>query len=325
MNDDYLFDGSGEPDPEIVRLELLLGRYRSPVTRLRGYAVTRRRRWLAIAATLVLVVGASLLAFSLRLRWGSDASWDILHVDGMATLDGRPIDARAQLAVGKELRTGANSHVTARIARVGTVEIGPDSRVVLVDTGKRHRMRLVRGTLSARLWAPPFTFAVRTPAGLASDIGCAFALRYDEGAGEVRVTSGWVDFDGDTRSSMIPAGAVAELRDAIGPGTPFYDDATPAFRAALHAFDFAGDRTALPRVVAAARPRDAMTLLHLLERARAEDRAMLFDALTALAPPPAGVTRAGVLDRDLHMLDMWRRSLGLGGVKRWWIHWRDAL
>jgi len=323
MND-YLFDGSGEADPEVVRLELLLARYRLPVARLRGRAVARRRVW-AIAAAVMIVVGASLFAVSLRFRWGSDAAWDILHVDGVATLDGRAIDAKARLAVGKELRTGAGSHVTARIARVGTVEIGPDSRVILVDTGKRHRMRLERGTLSARLWAPPFTFAVRTPAGLASDIGCAFALRYDEGAGEVRVTSGWVDFDGDTRSSLIPAGAVAELRDALGPGTPFYTDAAPAFRAALHAFDFEGDRAALPRLVAAARPRDAMTLLHLLERAPADDRAMLFDALSALTPPPAGVTREGVLHRDLHMLDLWRRSLGLGGVKRWWVHWRDAL
>jgi hypothetical protein len=305
----------------------LLSRYRfdPAVTRLRASAVARRRRWLAIAAALIVIVGASLFAYVHRFRWGSDASWDILNVNGSATLDGRAIDARSRLAVGKELRTGAGSHVIARIARVGTVEIGSDSRVILVDTGERHRMRLERGTLSARLWAPPFTFAVRTPAGLASDIGCAFTLRYDEGAGEVRVTSGWVDFDGDTRSSLIPAGAIAELRDAIGPGTPFYDDASPAFRAALRAFDFQGDHAALPRVIAAARPRDAMTLLHLLQHSRPEDRGMLFDALSALASPPAGVTRAGVLKRDLRMLDAWRRSLGLSGVKQWWVNWRDAL
>ena len=28
MKDDYLWDGSGEPDPEVKRLETVLGRYR---------------------------------------------------------------------------------------------------------------------------------------------------------------------------------------------------------------------------------------------------------------------------------------------------------
>ena len=104
------------------------------------------------------------------------------------------------------------------------------------------------------MWAPPFTFSVRTPAGLASDIGCAFDLRYDGSSGEVRVTSGWVDFDGEDRSSLIPAGAVAELRKD-NPGTPYYFDATPAFRAALRVYDH-GDHAALPRVLAEARARD---------------------------------------------------------------------
>src|SRR5260221_9473805 len=29
MSDDYLFDGTGEPDPDVVRLEQMLGRLRS--------------------------------------------------------------------------------------------------------------------------------------------------------------------------------------------------------------------------------------------------------------------------------------------------------
>lgn len=330
MNDDYLWDRSGEPDPEIARLESLLGRYRHEEdelsTRRFGGLRARRSTWLALAASLVLIIAAVAIAFAFRFRWRNDAAWDIVSVEGAPTLDGRVIDANARFAVGEELRTDAKSRVTVRIARVGEMEVGPNSRVALVDTGtRRHRLRLERGTISARVWAPPFTFGVRTPAGLASDIGCAFTLRYAEEAGEVRVTSGWVDFDGSTRSSIIPADAVAELREE-GPGTPYYTDATPEFREALRAFDFGGDRDALRRALAAARPRDAMSVLHLLEHARgAEDRAMLYDALAPLAPPPPGVTREGIIARDLAMQRAWRDSLGLGGVKKWWIHWRDAL
>ena len=48
MSDDYLYDGTGEPDPEVVRLEQMLGRLRTttvppmitvrlPPSPLRGY------------------------------------------------------------------------------------------------------------------------------------------------------------------------------------------------------------------------------------------------------------------------------------------------
>ncbi|HKS09825.1 MAG TPA: hypothetical protein VJS13_09785 [Pyrinomonadaceae bacterium] len=64
MNDDYLWDKSGEPDPQIQQLEEILGtlRYQPkplPLPRQRNY-----RPWLAIAATLVI----ALLATGLWLR-----------------------------------------------------------------------------------------------------------------------------------------------------------------------------------------------------------------------------------------------------------------
>ncbi len=335
MNDDYLWDRSGEPDLEVARLESLLGRYRHDSSaewsgglsaRRPGELRARRSTWLAVAAALIVIFASVAIWFAVRFRWRNDAAWDIVHVEGAPTLDGRVIDANARFAVGEELRTDAKSRVTVRVARVGELEVSPNSRVTLVDTGsRRHRLRLDRGSISARVWAPPFVFGVRTPAGLASDIGCAFTLRYAEDGGAVHVTSGWVDFDGSTRSSLIPADAVAELREE-GPGTPYYTDASPELRAALRAFDFGGDRNALRRVTAAARPRDAMSLLHLLEHARGnEDRALLFDALSALAPPPPGVTREGILAHNREMQSAWRTSLGLGGVKKWWVQWRDAL
>jgi hypothetical protein len=321
VNDDYLWDRSGEPDPEIMHLESLLGRFAAnprPLVLPRRFGALRIA---AIAATLVVVLGVAL--FAMRFRWRAGEAWPVVSVSGAPTINGQVISADARLGVDDELRTDANSRATVQIARVGELTVEPNSTLSLTQTrGGRHRVRLDRGKVSARVWAPPFTFSVRTPAGLASDIGCAFDLRYDGDSGEVRVTSGWVDFDGEDRSSLIPAGAVAELRKD-NPGTPYYHDATPAFRDALRAYDL-GDHAALPRVLADARARDAMTLFHLLERAPSSERAPLFDAIARLVPPPVGVTREGILDDDRQMLARWRETLGLGGVKRWWLHWRDA-
>ncbi|HET8775677.1 MAG TPA: FecR family protein [Thermoanaerobaculia bacterium] len=327
MNEDYLWDRSGTPDPDVARLESLLARYaakdRTAGVPPAALPASRRpvRVLLAIAAALVLLI--ALTAFAMRFRWRTGEAWPIASVTGTPTINGRAITPETRFGIGDELRTDGSSRATVQIARVGELEIAPNSTVTLMQTrGGRHRVRLDRGHVSARVWAPPFTFSVHTPAGLASDVGCAFDLRYDGGSGEVRVTSGWVDFDGEERSSLIPAGAVAELRGE-NPGSPYYADASHAFRAALRAYDH--DTGPIAAVTAAARPRDAMTLLHLLERAPRADRGPLFDALVRLAPPPTGVTREGVVDRDLEMLDDWRHALGLGGIKRWWLHWRDAL
>lgn len=311
MNDDYLWDRSGEPDPDIARLEHLLGRYRhdAPLRRPHRH---RRVWWLAAAAAIVL---ASLALFAWRFSWPDGAAWSVAVTAGAPTIDGRVIRAGDTLPVGGEVRTDARSRVIVRIARVGDLEIEPNSRVSLTTTQRgAHRMKLERGTISARVWAPPFTFGVRTPAGLASDLGCVFTLHYAENAGHVGVLSGFVDFDGAARSSLIPAGALAELRPS-GPGTPYYPDATPRFRAALHRFDFEGDRDALRVVLAEARRKDAMTLLHLLERADEypEWRQPLFDRAAQLAPPPDGAD-----------IDRWRQSIGIGSPKKWWLHWRDV-
>lgn len=340
MKDDYLWDGSGTPDPEVVRLEKLLSRYAHeeqpleeaggglrladpPVEHERAKPRTRRYRWLALAASLVVIVG-TLVVF--RFQWPAGSPWEITAVNGTPTVEGKVIGASDRLAVGEALQTDARSRVTVQIARVGELEIGPESILKLVTTRRgRHRMALERGTVSAKLYAPPFTFGVRTPAGVATDVGCAFTLKYANGGGIVHVTSGWVEFENASRQVMIPRGAIVEVRDDAGPGTPHYPDANATFRDALRAYDFAADRAALRRVVAEARVRDAMTVLHLLEHTtRVDERALLFQTLARLKPPPVGITREGILRADPDMLTAWRAHMGYAGPRKWWMYLRDA-
>lgn len=324
MNDDYLWDRSGTPDPEVQRLEELLGRYKheAPLK----VAPHRPRRWLSLAAAAALIILVAAGTLAVRFYWPHGEPWDIETVSGLATINGKPVSVHDRFGVGDTLVTSANARVTVNVARVGELDIAPGTELELVATSRRrHRITLRRGSIDARVWAPPFTFGVNTPVGLASDIGCAFNIKYEDTAGLLAVTSGWVDFDGDLRSALVPQGAMSELSRDLGPGTPYWTDAPPAFVAALREFDTTASAPALGRVLATARPRDAMTVLHLLERAKREHRAPLYDKLAQLAPPPRGVTRERVIERDLEMLDQWRRSMGLIGVKKWWVYWRDAL
>jgi hypothetical protein len=173
------------------------------------------------------------------------------------------------------------------------------------------------------IWAPPGQFFVETPSSLAVDLGCAYTMHVDEaGRGTLRVTTGWVGFKWHDRLALIPEGALCATRPGFGPGTPYYADADSGVGPALETLDFEATdaharAAALDRVLALSRPRDALTLWHLLQRLDHDDRARVFDRLAALVPPPQGVTREGIQAGDRRMRDLWWDRLGLGDSEFW--------
>lgn len=337
MNDDYLWDGSGKPDREVQRLESLLSRLRHnrpapewPLTlpRLRrSFARTLWSQWprVAAAAAVVLLTVATWLATR-----RPKPAWDVARLEGTPKVGAHRIGDTGRLAVGQWLETDGSSRARINVGTIGQVQVEPNTRVRLVESRfTEHRLALARGTIRATIWAPPHFFFVDTPSAVAVDLGCAYTLQVDDqGAGLLRTTMGWVGFERDGRESFIPAGALCATRPGIGPGTPYFEDASPAFQAALAKLDFekgsAEARAAtLGVVLAEARKRDALTLWHLLSRLDGVERARVYDQMAALVVPPSGVTQDGVLRGDKRMLDLWWNQLGLGDTN-WWRLWERS-
>ena len=109
---------------------------------------------------------------------------------------------------------------------------------------------------------------------------------------------------------MVPAGAACLTRPGIGPGTPFFEDASAQFLDALSKFDFSGGGAeALQVVLNEARTRDTLTLWHLLARVEGAERERVYERLASLAPPPASVTRQGIMLLDPSMLYDWKAQM----------------
>jgi hypothetical protein len=247
-------------------------------------------------------------------------TWEI------SIIDSQKVERPDRLAVGDWLETDADSRALVKVGLIGEVEVEPNTRVRLVEArATEHRLALARGTMHARIWAPPRLFFVETPSAVAIDLGCAYTLMVDDdGAGLLRVASGWVGFEFQGRESFVPAGAACVTRPGVGPGTPYFEDASDAFQTALVRFDFEqGGVEALNTVLAEARREDALTLWHLLLRVSDAERGQVFDRLAQLVPPPQGVSRQGVRQGDKHMLDLWWNELGLGDTS-WWRLWKST-
>ena len=329
---DYLWDKTGEADPDVARLEQLLGRLgqTSPPPPL-GFAIEIPRRMRPLAAMAMLAAAAVVVFGFVSVVWRATRhtavpSLEITQTYAGAVPGSADVSRQGRLNVGGWLDTAA-SHTTIDVAGIGTVDVEPGSRVGLLSTTPGdYRLHLERGTLHALIWAPPGQFFVETPSSTAVDLGCAYTLSVDDnGDGLVRVTTGWVGFEWHGRESFIPMGAVCRTRKGLGPGTPHYEDAAERFRGALDAIDF-GDglarAMALDTALESARERDAVSLWHLLSRVAPPDRDRVFDTLAKFVPPPPGVTRDGIRAGRRDQLDAWWNRLGLDTAS-WWRTWKQ--
>lgn len=322
---DYLWDKGGPPDPETERLEELLGQFRHSGREPEWPAPGQPRfrmsvaRWLAAAAVVVLAIGATLW-----IREQRRGGWKISPLEGAPLIAGSPLRQEGVLKIGDWLETGSGARAELSIGQIGYVRIDPGTRLRIAQARPtEHRLALERGRIQARIWAPPRLFFVNLPSAVAIDLGCAYTLEVDEeGNGRIHVSLGWVGFEADGLESLIPAGAACQTRRDTGPGIPYFLDAAKPFVAAVERWN-SGSREPedLETILSQARPRDAMTLWHLLPRVALADRGRLFDRMRELTPPPGKVTRDGVLVLEREMLESWWDSLGLGETN-WWKLWK---
>lgn len=260
----------------------------------------RRRSVPAFAA--IAVAAVLVIAIVTMSRMTAGPSWEV---------DGFPGTSR--LHPGDVLQTGAVSAAQVKIANIGQLLVSPNTRIrLLVTKSNEHRIALDRGRVEAQTWAPPRLFIVDTPSASAVDLGCKYSLQVqDDGSDLLHVTVGLVAFENDGRETIVPAGAFCRTRKGRGPQTPYFEDSSPEFQAALQKVDSLGDGPERTRqlqiVVAESHVRDALSLWHLLPRMDPQSRGLIYDRLVELLPPPPEVTRSGIVALDPRMLDAWKK------------------
>lgn len=260
------------------------------------------RRWQIAVAVLVIAVTGGLLYTGIQRS--ADGSWEV------ALRDSGQSEQSSLKSEGDWVETTSSSRARIVVGPIGTVDVEPQTRVRLgALRSDAYRLELARGTISARISAPPRLFVVETPASTLVDLGCAYRVTVDlDGRGSLHVTEGWTSLEWRGRESLVPAGASARIRPGDGPGMPTFDDASPALKAAVTAFD-SGDDTQIAALLSEARVRDTLTLWHLVSRVNPTERPRVYDRIAELVPLPEFITRDKVLQLDSAMLTRLREEL----------------
>jgi ferric-dicitrate binding protein FerR (iron transport regulator) len=192
MPEDYLWDRSGQPDPQLLQIESSLSRYRHQPRK----RPTRLWLPLAIAASLLL-----LLFF-----WPSKKStW---------THNGTPVDLNRTINL--------TTDQTLQVANIGRVTLRAGSRFrILQSDPEHHRMELLAGSFDAFIIAPPYVFQVVTPPAHLDDLGCAYEVSLTpSGNGNLKVKSGWVSVNSSNQQSLVRQGYEVDLIKGAGPSLP---------------------------------------------------------------------------------------------------------
>src|SRR6516164_7340011 len=157
VNDDYLWDRSGTPDPEIERLESLLAEFR-PSERPRtlpldvSLSAPKPRGlllqfpWLPRLAAAAVILLAAVISFflpSMRVAAPpSGPSWDVANLEGAPQIGSwsiAPNQSAAKLYVGQTLTTNSSSRAALSEDHLGQIQVDPNSRVRLLQSGPNHK------------------------------------------------------------------------------------------------------------------------------------------------------------------------------------------
>ncbi|HEV3200451.1 MAG TPA: hypothetical protein VGZ73_21250 [Bryobacteraceae bacterium] len=316
MNEDYLWDRSGPPDPEVARLEQRLAplRYRHRADMVSGVRERPRLWWAAAAAGLL----AAVATWQLKTPPSQATAWQVASVEGASRMGSRDAAVAMAMRTGQVLRTGRDSQVSLQDDEVGKVDLFPNSEL---RAATNRQLMLNRGALHAFIWARPGQFVVDTPSARAIDLGCEYTINVDgSGNGLLRVSLGWVAFRYEGHESFIPAGAQCVTRRREGPGIPFYEDAPEPLQRGVSIFEAGDPTSALDPILSSARERDSLTLWHLLTRVSAADRARVFDRFAQLVTLPPGISREAAIRRDPQTIDRCWDALNLQDTE-WWRGW----
>lgn len=275
-----------------------------------------RGRAMALIATAAILIIAVPAALRWRLTWPVGREWPVVASSA-------PV--RASLPPGETLHTEPEQWAIVRVARLGWMRVLGDADVTLRSTGTgRHRLALERGTLRVRVWAPPFSIFISTPAGEVIDMGCEFFVTAHDDRTEIEVLSGWVQLENRYGDVMVPEGASSVMVASARPRVPVFNDAAAGFHDAVRSAEFDGNPNAVDTIVDSARPRDVLTLLVLATRMPQERERLLMRA-HELAPALTGDELIAAINGSDRAVWRWMGALPLPSPKDWIRNWRDAL
>jgi hypothetical protein len=240
--------------------------------------------------------------------------WKITDVEGSPKIEneaspsGKTVSGTDSMKIGEWLETDSVSKAVINVSNIGTVKLGPKSKVKLIKSATGdYRIKLEYGTIDANINAEPRNFFVETKSVTAVDLGCEYTMTSEEnGDGVVYVKSGRVSLESPSRETLVPAGQFCLTKEGIGPGTPYRADASEEFKRALISFDFQKcESECVNKVIQSAGKQDVITLVNMIPRVDSLKKIVIINKLDKYGKAQMKIHKDSVIHRDKEYWDRW--------------------
>jgi FecR-like protein len=265
--------------------------WRDGVPKLPEHQPQRAWRRLAVAAALLLA-----WALGITQPWSTEVQPSYLVELLAAPQDSSSVQIKRRLRRGEHIETGPGQSARIEVAELGQLTLDSNSLLRVGDSSEidgEHYLRLERGAVTASIFASPRIFQLGIPGGIAVDLGCVYRAEI-EGDGQTRISviSGAVSLEALGSQVYVPRGASVWARVGEGPGTPIWDEADPEIRRIVRELDTGAalrfESDAFQSLFERTRPRDSLSIWHLMSRAQGRDRFVYAKLLARLVPMPEG-------------------------------------
>jgi hypothetical protein len=237
----------------------------------------------------------------------NNSPWNIQLIDGTITINGMANNS-GKISEGESLNTDSKSRLIVNVPQIGKLQVDSNTTIV-VEKAKdgNNRVALKRGSIKIINSAlmPDLTIALNNSFIL--DHGGVFSIAADESDNmKVNVEFGFVEIGYKNESYFVKEGYICEIKNNFRPGIPYRLNASDTLKNEVEKYDYEnGGDDSIQKIISAANKEDMLTLLALIPNTSKLQRQILFQAVANHFPPPAGITRMGIIKADSEMLNKW--------------------
>ncbi len=237
----------------------------------------------------------------------NNSPWKIKTAEGMIFINGKANNT-GTISEGESLLSSDSSKAEILIPRSGSIVVDQNTAIILEKAKDGdNRIKLEKGFVTIKNISEESDFTIDLKNCSVSDRSGEITVSVDESENaKISVNFGFTEISYNNESYFLNERYVCDIMDGKKPGTPYSSDAPDTLMKEIKNFDYNnGGENSVDNITSMARKSDMLTLLAIIPRSSSLKRVTLFQTITNHFPPPANVTRRGIMKADKKMLHLW--------------------
>jgi hypothetical protein len=239
--------------------------------------------------------------------YNNTSPWKFNLTNGVAFVNQTKVD-RTNLYPGDNIILNDSSHAKITLPGEFEIDLYSNSKLRILDARATiNQIEMVDGSINFKTVSNESNFILKHGPIKLNERSGIYSYTTDEfGNVKVDVKNGIVDFITPRGNFSLANDYSVFISDNFRVSIPVHKEASPKFLSEINRLNVAvNDIAALSSLMLETKQTDVLTLIRILELVTSDKRELVFQKIRNMFPPPAGVTKNGILEGNKRMLEKW--------------------